>query len=151
MLIVALNTEPTGMTLRSGWPELQQLAVSCAILSICWWETFLNSEHESQLGWQTERDEFDQCYSEALARIRTILGPPQIEGLDATEDQHRYAIWRGRSGLLILQQSCYDPQFGLDVNYWVQPWIGPDPRPTSPFIDWLCQLSSGSKPPGMNG
>jgi hypothetical protein len=52
--------------------------------------------------------------------------------------------WRGATGLLIVQQSAYDLQFGLDINYWVHPWAGPDrtrnpPLPLSiPFIDWLC-------------
>ncbi len=45
---------------------------------------------------------------------------------------------RGNS---ILQQSCYDPQFGLDVNFWIQPWSGQVPEPTSPFIDWLTSTT----------
>jgi hypothetical protein len=46
--------------------------------------------------WQKEREEFDQCYSDSLARTVEVLGPARIEGVDTDEDRHRYAIWRGR-------------------------------------------------------
>lgn len=140
-LIVALETEVAGRR-RNGWLKLRAVAVSCAVLSVCWWETFLKSQHKSRESWQAERAEFDKFYSKTLADTVEFLGPPRVEGTDEDEDRHRYAIWRGETGLLVLQQSNYDPQFGLDVNYWVQPWSGPDPRPTSPFITWLMQLAA---------
>jgi len=142
-LVVALETELTGRN-PNGWPEYRQLFVSCAFLSICWWETFSKSDHASLESWQRERQEFDWLYADALARTVDVLGPPRIDGADTDEDRHHYAIWRGNTGLLILQQSTFDPQFGLDVNYWIQRWSGPDPQPTSPFIDWLLQLSTNS-------
>jgi hypothetical protein len=64
-----------------------------------------------------------------------------LHGADDDEHGHRWALWRGRTGLFVVQQSAYDPQFGLDINYWVCPWSGPDPRPSSPFIDWLMRLA----------
>lgn len=132
-------------------PEYRPLAVSCAILSICWWETFLKMEHEKLESWEAERVEFDRFYAESLADAITILGLPQVQGMDADERQHRHAIWRGETGLLILQQSGYDPQFGLDVNYWVQPWSGRAPSPTSPFVNWLYGLSSHKRlKPSLN-
>jgi hypothetical protein len=143
-LIVPLRTECTGRKKPNGGPEYRQTAVSCAILSICWWETFLKTEHKSLEFWEAERADFDRFYAESLASSVAILGPPRIQGMDEDEDQHRHAIWRGKTGLLILQQSAYDPQFGLDVNYWVRPWSGADREPTSPFIDWLCKLPSHS-------
>jgi hypothetical protein len=145
-LIVSLETEHTGRKKPNGWPEYRHLAISCAILSICWWETFLKSQHDSLASWEAERAQFDQFYTGALASARAILGQPRLQGADVDEQGHRYAIWRGETGLLILQQSAYDPQFGLDVNYWVQPWRGVDPQPTSPFIDWLCGLSRSMGP-----
>jgi hypothetical protein len=143
-LIVVVSAEQTSRKKPNGYPEFRLLSVSCAILSICWWETFLKSDHANLESWQKERDEFDRCYSDSLASAIEVLGRPYIEGSDTDENRHSYALWRGKTGLLILQQSAYDPQFGYDVNYWVQPWSGPDPRPTSPFIDWLRQSSSGS-------
>jgi hypothetical protein len=140
-LIVGLETELTGRTKPNGSPEYRQLSVSCAILSLCWWESFLKADHKTLGSWEAERAEFDRFYRESLAVAIATLGQPQIHGTDADENQHQQAIWRGKTGLLILQQSAYDPQFGLDVNYWIQPWSGRDLRPTSPFNDWLCKLS----------
>ena len=66
------------------------------------------------------------------------LGPPRREGI-ASSDAYRYAFWRGRTGLLALQQSNYDCQFGEDVNCWIKPWPedAPDPMLSGSFIDWL--------------
>ena len=141
-LIVSIETELIARKKSLNQPEYRQLAVSCAVLSICWWETYLKTEHEKLANWEAERAEFDRLFAESLADSISVLGLPQVQGMDADEHRHRNAIWRGKTGLLILQQSAYDPQFGLDVNYWVQPWSGLDPSPTSPFIDWLCSLSS---------
>lgn len=143
-LVVMLKTEQTGGEKPNGWPEHRPHSVSCAILSLCWWDTFEKSQHVKLPSWQKEREAFDQCYSNSLANTIEVIGPPPINGTDTDENRHRYAIWRGKTGLLILQQSAYDPQFGLDVNYWVQPWSGPDPKPTSPFIDWLFKFPSDS-------
>jgi hypothetical protein len=141
-MIVGLVSTLTGQRKPNGWPEYRHLAVSCAILSFCWWETFMKADHENLASWEAEHAEFDQRYKEALAATIERLGPPRLQGADRDEHQHRYAMWRGDTGLLILQQSAYDPQFGLDINYWLQPWSGPDPQPTGLFIDWLCGLSS---------
>ena len=112
-------------------------AVRSAVLSICWWETFLPAEHPDRASWEEERAEFDHCYAHELGAATAVLGDPELVGQDQNADARRWAFWRGRTGLLILQQSAYDPQFGLDVNYWLHPWRGGKPRPGSPFIDWL--------------
>ena len=138
-MIVGVQVEVIGSK-SSGWPEYRQVAVSCAILSICWWETYSRSAHDSEASFSAERAEFDRLYDEAVMRTAAALGSPRLRGADRDERSYRHAIWRGKTGLLILQQSAYDPQFGHDINYWVQPWAGPDPAPTSPFIDWLCKL-----------
>lgn len=138
-MIVGVQVEVVG-TKPNGWPDCRPLSVSCAILSICWWETYSLSHHPNQASFQIEREKFDRLYDDALARTTAFLGLPNMHGADPDQRVYRHAIWRGTTGLLILQQSAYDPQFGHDINYWVQPWAGPDPCPTSPFIDWLCQL-----------
>jgi hypothetical protein len=143
-LIVSVAVERTG-TKPNGWPQYRQVAVGCAILSICWWETFLRSAHETDDSFNAERSEFDRLYDEALGRTTAALGGPLLEGTDRDARRYRHAIWRGKTGLLILQQSAYDPQFGHDINYWIQPWSGPDPSPTSPFIVWLCKLGSPAR------
>jgi hypothetical protein len=112
--------------------------VECAILSICWWETSQRGQHGNDESFAAERAVFDRMYKEALAATTTLLGPPMLSGSDPG-DGYRHAVWRGRTGLLVVQQSNYDCQFGDDINYWIKKWSGPDPQPTSPFIDWLTK------------
>jgi hypothetical protein len=139
-LMVSLEVEPIRRGKSSGRPEFRPLAVTHAILAIYWWENFLVEMHESRASWEVERAEFDRVYAESLAATIEALGPPLIHGGGDDEDRLRHALWRGTTGLLILQQSASDPQFGLDVSYRVEPWSGPDPRPTSPFGNWLAGL-----------
>jgi hypothetical protein len=114
--------------------------VDCAILSICWWETSLRMQHKTHETFAKERWEFDRLFQEAFAATAAILGPPLLSDSDP-DDGYRHSVWRGRTGLLIVQQSNYDCQFGDDINYWIERWSGADPRPTSPFIDWLTKQS----------
>ena len=110
--------------------------VDCAILSICWWETSLRMQHRTDEAFAAARSEFDRRFDEASAATAALLGPPLLSGSDPNGG-YRHAVWRGRTGLLIVRQSNYDCQFGDDINYWVRRWSGPAPKPTSPFIDWL--------------
>jgi hypothetical protein len=87
-----------------------------------------------------ERSEFDRRFDEALGATVALLGPALLNGSDLGNG-YRPAVWRGLTGLLIVQQSNYDCQFGDDINYCVRRWSGPDPRPTSPFIDWLTAFT----------
>ncbi len=114
--------------------------VDCAVLSICWWETSSRMQHDTEESFATERSEFDRQFNDTYAATAALLGPPLLSGSDLG-DGYRHALWRGRTGLLVVQQSNYDCQFGNDINYWVRRWSGPDPRPTSPFIDWLTRQS----------
>jgi hypothetical protein len=114
--------------------------VDCAIRSICWWETSLRMLHDSDESFAGERSEFDHRFDQAFAATAALLGPPLLSGSDP-DDGYRHGVWRGRTGLLAVQQSNYDCQFGDDINYWITRWSGPDPQPTSPFIDWLMRPS----------
>lgn len=111
--------------------------VDCAILSFCWVTPIeIPSADDATLA--AARQEFDGRFAEAPAATVDVLGPPLVSGSDAG-DCYRHALWRGQTGLLVLQQSEYDCQFGEDLNYWIRRWSGPDPRPTEPFIDWLMR------------
>jgi hypothetical protein len=114
--------------------------VDRAIFSICWWETSLRMQDPTDEAFAAGRSECDRRFDEASAATVTLLGPPLLSGSDPVGG-HRHAVWRGRTGLLIVQQSNYDCQFGDDINYWVERWSGPNPKPTSPFIDWLTRQS----------
>ncbi|MFO0958948.1 MAG: hypothetical protein U0800_16235 [Isosphaeraceae bacterium] len=111
--------------------------VDCAILSICRWESSLRMQHDTVDSFEEERSEFDTIYEEAYAVRIALLGRPELLG---TDEGYRHAVWRGRTGILVLQQSNYDCQFGDDINFWIARWAGGDPQPTSTFIDWLMHL-----------
>jgi len=143
-LIVTLKTGPVGIKKINARLEDVPLVVLCASMSICWWDSYSKTSHHNMESWACEREEYNRCYNDALEKSIGQLGSPVLQGTDTDENQHKYSIWRGETGLLVLQQSAYDPQFGYDVNYWIQPWSGDNPHPTSPFIDWLCRLSNKS-------
>ncbi len=137
VLIVGVDVESTGKRKPLGQMVYRLIRVKFAVLSFCWWDTFLRRQHPSAESYEAERAQFDQAYADALSRAVGVLGEPLLQGADRDERGHRWAIWRGQTGLFVLQQSAYDPQFGLDINYWICPWSGPDPQPSSPLIDWL--------------
>jgi hypothetical protein len=143
-LWVLLKTERVRRKKSSGRPEFRPIAVAHAVLEFYWWEQYLEEEHESRASWEAERAEFDRIYAEALAATVEVLGPPWVHGTDPDEKRLRHAVWRCKTALLILQQSDIDPARGLNVSYRVQPWSGVDPRPTSPFRDWIASLYPSS-------
>lgn|GEM_PF-3176392 len=140
-LLVAVETEPTGEMKPCGGLIERPVMVDCAILSCCWWETSLRTLHSSDETFEAERAEFDFMYAKTLATTTALLGLPLLLNSDPNSG-YRHAVWRGRTGLLVLQQSDYDCQYGDDINFWIQRWSGPDPRPSIPFIDWLMKLGS---------
>lgn len=119
--------------------------VTCAVLPFIWWDTYSRSQHQSEESYLEERAKYDELYNEALAKAVEVIGQPFMSGEDNDEQAHKWSIWRGKTGILILQQSAYDPQFGFDINFWIQPWGDCDLRPGSPIIDWLFSLSGKSK------
>ncbi len=139
-LLVAVESVPTGGEKPSGWPAYRPVRVQCAVLSVCWWEPPLAAQSRTEGSYQEERTQFDRLYGAALDQAARTVGGPLLQGADADGQGHRWALWRGRTGLFVVQQSAYDPQFGFDINYWVTAWSGPVPRPSSPFIDWLMPL-----------
>ncbi len=116
--------------------------ISCAILSVCWWETYSESDHKTRELYNEERERFESIYYKLLKLTIGQIGNPFLLNKDNDQKAYNYAIWKRESGLLILQQSSYDPQFGHDINYWLQPWeANREIKPTVPFTDWLLQNS----------
>jgi hypothetical protein len=140
VLMVSVGVEPTGRRGPLGQAISRPVQVRFGVLSFCGWETYSPADHPTEESHQAERAEFEAAFADALAHTVNALGEPLLEGRDADERGHQWAIWRGRTGLLVLQQSAYDPQFGLDINYWVCPWSGPDPKPRSPLVAWLTPI-----------
>jgi hypothetical protein len=137
VLMVSLDVETVGRQGGLGQAVCRPVSVRFAVLSFCGWETCNPRDHWTRKSYQTEREQFDQVFADALERTIEELGKPLVQGQDTDNQAHHWAIWRGRTGLFVLQQSAYDPQFGLDINYWICPWSEQNLRPSSPLIDWL--------------
>src|SRR5262245_18462149 len=110
-LIVGVDVEATGRKRRNGWPIFRSLKVNCAILSTCWWETYEPSHHKNAASYAADRAHFDRLFLEALEKTAKVIGGPLREGVKRGKWRHRWAIWRGETALLVLQQSAYDLQF----------------------------------------
>jgi hypothetical protein len=104
--------------------------VTGAILSFGWWD---EADEDA-------REQFDEAYADAQRRAVAVLGEPLIQGKYRDEDGYRWAVWRGRTALFVLEQSGDDPQFGQDIHFRICPWSGPDPRRDDPFPGWLDGL-----------
>lgn len=112
-----------------------------ASLPICYWEGFEPSSHNNLKDYQRQRAAYDQVYHSAKELAWLVLPPVLQEWTDEDENEYKAVIWKGEYGLLILQQACYDPQFGVEVNFWLAAYSKGEIHPYTLFIDWLCQRS----------
>lgn len=108
-----------------------------AYTPLCYLEEFDPEFHPSEASYREARAELDEVYDAQLARARALLGEPAREGRDTDATAYRHAIWTAPHALVILQQAAVDPQFGDEVDFWIQRWTGALPRTTSPLVDWL--------------
>jgi len=93
----------------AGGPEPSAPRISCAILSFCWWDCLATVGHQTSDKSEAERQQFDSIYSESLRETCRRLGEPLTCGVDDDRLACKHAIWRGRTCLFILQQSCIRP------------------------------------------
>lgn len=126
-----------GPRLIVGVDDEGATTVGAALLSTCLWETYDRRDHDDADLHAAEQIAFDKAYEAALRAAEAATGRPHMFGRDQGKYPHRWALWRGRRGLFVVQQSAHDLQFGVDVTCWVRPWTGGDPEPTEPFIDWI--------------
>ena len=115
--------------------------VLCAYLSFLYWEDYEPQWHEERAEYERQRSAYEAAFDAAGDLARRVLPPPMAEWTDANADAHRAIIWGGTHGLLVLQQAAFDTQFGLELNFWLARPPAEGFRPTTPLIDWLCQLS----------
>ncbi len=124
-----LNVDPLG-------PE-----IICARVPVCYWtEDDVDSGYEPGKVDQ-QRKAFDEAFVAAESVVRRQLSNPFMTWTDATEPFRQARMWAGLHGVLTLQQACFDPQFGLEINVWLQEGTRAKFQPTSPLIDWLCDRS----------
>lgn len=112
-----------------------------ASLPFCYWDDCDPEAHDDLAEYSRQRREYDEAFETAANSARRLLPGSMKPWTDATEDSHKAIVWEGDYGLLILQQACYDPQFGIEVDFWLTNCTRQDFQPTTPLIDWLCKRS----------
>lgn len=82
---------------------------------------------------------FDAALEGAYDALAGELGDPESCGIErvgsGVEPSLAFAIWRGKSGLLVLQQEEYDLQCGewaVCIN--LHPWDESEPAPSFPLV-----------------
>jgi hypothetical protein len=109
-----------------------------AKMSFCYWEEYEPEWHEDVTEYVSQKAEFDLEFDRALVLTSEVLGNPAVQWQDVGPDAYRAVAWQAPHGILILQQACFDPQFGIELNFWLEPIVITDFKPESPLIDWLC-------------
>ncbi len=112
-----------------------------ATLPFYYWENYDPKFHEDLGEYTRQRQEYNAAFETAASLARRLLPPPIQFWTDADEDAHKAIAWEGDHGLLILQQACFDPQFGIDLDFWLTNCSRQDFHPTMPLIDWLTEHS----------
>jgi hypothetical protein len=103
-----------------------------ALVVVYWYD---EDDYPTKKAYEEGRQDFDAAYDGALAKMAAVLGAPHVQGQYPPRRKRpfRYAIWPGESALFILQQHNRDPQFGQEVNVWLQPWTEGEPIPQFPL------------------
>ena len=112
-----------------------------ASLPFYYWEDYDPEFHDDPEEYRHQRQAYDDEFETAVGLARRVLPTPVQFWTDADEDAHRAVVWGGDHGLLILQQACFDPQFGIELDFWLAGCSRQDFHPATPLIDWLCKRS----------
>jgi hypothetical protein len=112
-----------------------------ASLPFYYWEDFDPEFHDDASEYRRQRQAFDGAFEAALKLAQEVLPPPFLEWTDADDDAYRAVIWEGEQGVFLLQQACFDPQFGVEIDCWLEGCSKIDFRPATPLIDWLNRRS----------
>lgn len=110
-----------------------------ASLPFYYWEDYDPRWHDDLNEYQRQRLAYSDEFETAAGLARRVLPAPAMFWTDEDGDAHRAVVWVGGHGLLILQQACFDPQFGIELDFWLTGCSMQDFRPTTPLIDWLCK------------
>ncbi len=140
-LAVSLHMKSSDTKSETGKTQFKPDTVICAILPFCWWETYSRKHHRDDKSLRKEQLEYNKAFDKELQHAIKEIGQPAIQGADKKAPFHKHAIWRGKEGLFILQQSANDLEFGYDINYWIQPRITGEADKNIPIIDWLHMIN----------
>jgi hypothetical protein len=108
-----------------------------ASIAFYYWENFFPESHKDPAEYLRQKAAYDAEYEAAASLATRSLPPPFLQWRDADTSAHRAVAWEGTHGLLILQQASFDPQFGIEVDFWLEGCSRSEFRPTTPLIDYL--------------
>lgn len=108
---------------------------------VAYWETYAENHHDSIESWKLERLDYDRVFCDAAEVSMNVLEAPEVCWQDQDANGNRAVVWEGEQGLLILQQACFDPQFGIEINFWLDSVRLDGFVPSTPLIDWLTRRS----------
>lgn len=121
------------------WFHFDGAEVKCGALPFCYWENYKSRHHTVAASYRKERSVFNALYDDALGKTRDVAGRPFRVGRDTDDLRFRYSVWRTEYGLLILQQCAFDIQFGVEINFWLEPLGKERFAPGRTLIDWLAR------------
>lgn len=131
-----------------GLPEGRVLLVSpvgdesiAACLPLHYWEEFDPEFHTDPEEYARQKKAFNARFEAAAELALQQLPKPLLRWTDADQNAHRAIAWEGTEGMLILQQASRDPQFGIEVDFWLARCKKAEFCPRTPLIDWLMQRS----------
>lgn len=118
----------------------------------CYWATYEYEDHPlDRNSWTKEYEQFHLEYKSQFERVCSELGAPAFERADLLDahDVPSYmgplhaSSWIFNNCTLVLQQSAYDTQFGLEINYWLHPKpVDIGQATTLPLANWLELIGS---------
>ncbi len=111
-------------------------------LPFCYWEGFFDNSHSDIEEFEKEKLQYDTSFDNSLELAKSVLGNPKCDWRDDDMDHHRAAIWHTDESVFVIQQACFDPQFGIELNIWIQAFDNNGFSPTSPLIDYLSNYSA---------
>jgi hypothetical protein len=112
-----------------------------ADLPFYYWEAYEPEWHDNPTEYRRERRAYDAEFESASKLALNLLPRPFLRWTNDDEDAHRALVWQGEHGLLLLQQASFDPQFGIEIDFWLEKCSASRFHPTTPLIDWLCKRS----------
>ncbi|GDX81432.1 hypothetical protein LBMAG42_32430 [Deltaproteobacteria bacterium] len=104
---------------------------------LLYWESFDPEDYALTADFEAARAEFDSEYRRIREPALQVLGQPVVE---SCAPGCAHSVWRTPTNLRVLQQAAHDPQFGLEINWWIQPWNESSVPPFGSLIDWLHEL-----------
>jgi hypothetical protein len=122
-----------------------------ARLAFHWWEHHDAGWYDAPEDYERELRRYRESFDEARTIASEVIGAPAMER--ETADGKRAAIWERSHGLVLLIEALFDPQFGAEIAFWLEP-CGLSSLPPAPadLVSWIAERhaarhEAGGHPP----